>query len=240
MSIPVVGVTTYREQARFGVWDERADVLHAAYADILTGCGAAVVLLPPGAPTLAGPVLDRLDGLVIAGGADVDPGAYGQEPHPATAGWRPDRDAWEIALLAAAEERGLPVLGICRGMQVMAVAAGGRLVQHVPDAVGHEQHSPGGPDFGDVAVRVDADSRTGALVGDRLTVRCHHHQAVADHPGHTAVAWAEDGTVEAMEAPGERFSVGVQWHPETLADVGLVAGFVDAARGRGTGATSPG
>lgn len=233
MRVPVVGVTTYREQARWGVWDERADVLHAAYADILTGCGAAVVLLPPGAPMLAGPVLDRLDGLVVAGGADVDPGAYGQEPHPATAGWRPDRDAWEMALLAAAEERGLPVLGICRGMQVMAVAAGGRLLQHVPDGVGHEQHSPGGPAFGDIGVRVDADSRVGALIGDRVTVRCHHHQAVAEHPGHRAVAWAEDGTVEAMEVPGDRFSVGVQWHPETLADVGLVAGFVDAAGRRG-------
>lgn len=229
MTSPVIGITTYREQARWGVWDSRADVLHAAYADIVAACGAAPVLLPPSPPEHAATVLDRVDGLLVAGGADVDPATYDQQPHPATSGWRPDRDAWELALLAAAGDAGLPVLGVCRGMQLLAVAGGGALEQHLPDVVGHERHSPGGPDFGSLEVTVEPGSRTAGLVGETLTVTCHHHQAVARHPGLRAVAWAEDGTVEAVEAPGERFLVAVQWHPETTADVGLVAGLVAAA-----------
>jgi putative glutamine amidotransferase len=228
---PVIGITTYREQARWGVWDVRADVLHAAYADIVAACGGAPVLLPPAAPQHAAAVIGRVDGLVVSGGADVDPAAYARQPHPAAGGWRPDRDAWELALIEAARTRALPLLGVCRGMQLLAVAVGGALEQHLPDVVGHEHHSPGGPDFGDVPVRVSPGSRTGALVGDSLTVTCHHHQAVADHPGLEAVAWADDGTVEAVEAPGDWFCLGVQWHPETTADVGLVAGLVEAAAG---------
>jgi putative glutamine amidotransferase len=190
------------------------------------------VLLPPADPAYAAAVLGRVDGLVVAGGADVDPASYAQQPHPAAGGWRPDRDAWELALVEAARELTVPVLGVCRGMQLLAVASGGVLEQHLPDVVGHEHHSPGGPDFGDVAVRVSPGSRTGSLVGEALTVTCHHHQAVTAHPGLEAVAWADDGTVEAVEAPGDWFCVGVQWHPETTADVGLVAGLVAAARRR--------
>ncbi|GAA1479415.1 gamma-glutamyl-gamma-aminobutyrate hydrolase family protein [Nocardioides aestuarii] len=229
MTTPVIGITTYREQARWGVWDERADVLHAAYADIVSACGGAPVLLPPAAPEHAATVLGRVDGLVVAGGADVDPAAYGQPAHPAASGWRPDRDAWELALVAAAREQGVPLLGVCRGMQLLAVAGHGSLQQHLPDVVGHDEHSPGGPDFGTVSVSVAPGSRTSALVGGSLDVTCHHHQSVVTHPGLEAVAWAEDGTVEAVEAPGDWFCVGVQWHPETTADVGLVAGLVTAA-----------
>ena len=163
------------------------------------------------------------------GGADVDPGRYGEDPHPRTASWRPDRDAWETALLDAADAAGLPVLGVCRGMQVMAVRAGGALDQHVPDLVDHEDHSPGADAFGEVAVTTVAGTRLAGLVGDRLSVNCHHHQSVAAHPGFTASAYAADGTLEAMEAPGDRFCLAVQWHPETAADVGLLAGLVRAA-----------
>lgn len=232
---PLIGLSTYRETAAWGVWHQPADLLPSGYADVVASVGGVPVLLPPVPPEVrpadaAAAVVARLDGLVIAGGADVDPARYGAEPHERTAGWRPDRDAWELALLDAADAVGLPVLGICRGMQVMAVHAGGELDQHVPDLVGHEVHSPVGPEFGETGVRTEPGSRVAALVGERLAVACHHHQSVRTHPGFVASARAADGSLEAMEAPGDRFRVGVQWHPETTADVGLVAGLVAAAR----------
>jgi putative glutamine amidotransferase len=234
MTAPVIGLTTYREEAAWGVWQQRADLLPTQYAAAVEATGGVPVLLPPvDVPGAADTVVARLDGLVVSGGADVDPGRYDEPAHPRTAGWRPDRDAWEIALLDAAEAVGLPVLGVCRGMQVMAVRAGGALAQHVPDQVGHEQHSPGGDAFGAVEVVTSPGSRLAGLVGDRLTVNCHHHQSVRTHPGYDAVARAADGTLEGIELPGhgtgERFCVGVQWHPETAADVGLLAGLVRAA-----------
>ncbi|WP_028644235.1 gamma-glutamyl-gamma-aminobutyrate hydrolase family protein [Nocardioides sp. URHA0020] len=230
MVAPVIGLTTYREQAAWGVWHQRADLLPVQYAAAVEATGGVPLLLPPLAQVgAADAVVARLDGLVISGGADVDPELYAEPAHPATAGWRPDRDAWEVALLEAAEAAGLPVLGVCRGMQVMAVQAGGALVQHVPDVVEHEGHSPGGDQFGAVQVVTAAGTRVAGLVGERLSVNCHHHQSVRSHPGYVAVAHASDGTLEAIEADGERFCVGVQWHPETAADVGLLAGLARAA-----------
>lgn len=230
MTTPVIGLSTYRERAAWGVWDQPADVLPSQYAVAVEATGGVPVLLPPTAGVgAADAVVARIDGLVISGGADVDPARYDAAAHARTAGWRPDRDAWELALLAAADAVGLPVLGVCRGMQVMAVRAGGALDQHLPDLVDHERHSPGGDEFGAIEVATRAGSRIAALVGDRLAVNCHHHQAVRTHPGFEATAHAADGTLEAMEAPGDRFCVGVQWHPETAADVGLLAGLVRAA-----------
>jgi len=227
---PLIGLTVYREEAAWGVWQQRADLLPAQYAEAVTSVGGVPVLLPPTVtPGAAEAAVSRLDGLVISGGADVDPGRYGAEPHPRTAGWRPDRDAWETALLDAAAAVDLPVLGVCRGMQVMAVHAGGSLDQHTPDLVGHDEHSPGGDVFGEVRVTTEAGTRVASLVGDSLSVNCHHHQSVASHPGFEASAHAADGTLEAMETPGDRFCVAVQWHPETAADVGLLAGLVRAA-----------
>jgi putative glutamine amidotransferase len=232
MTTPLIGLTTYREEAAWGVWRQRADLLPAQYAEAVRSCGGVPVLLPavddPGAAEVA---VSRLDGLVISGGADVEPERYGAQAHPRTANWRPDRDSWELALLDAAEVARLPVLGVCRGMQVMAVRAGGRLDQHTPDLVGHDEHSPGGDAFGSVPISTEPGTRVAALVGDSLTVNCHHHQSVAEHPGFVAAARAADGTLEAMEAAdsGDRFCVAVQWHPETAADVGLLAGLVRAA-----------
>lgn len=230
MTAPVIGLTTYREQASWGVWRQKADVLPTQYAAAVEATGGVPLLLPPlaqeGAADL---VVARLDGLVISGGADLEPGRYGAEPHPRTAGWRADRDAWEVALLGAAEAAGLPVLGVCRGMQVMAVHAGGTLNQHTPDLVGHEQHSPGGDEFGRIEVTPVPGTRVAGLVGDDLSVNCHHHQSVRTHPGFVPSAHATDGTLEAMELPGDRFCVAVQWHPETAADVGLLAGLLRAA-----------
>jgi len=230
VNTPIIGLTTYRENAAWGVWHQRADLLPTQYADAVEATGGVPLLLPPATQTgAADAVVSRLDGLVISGGADVDPSRYAEAPHPRTAAWRPDRDAWELALLDAAEAAGLPVLGVCRGMQVMAVHAGGALDQHVPDLVDHERHSPGGDAFGEIEVLTVAGTRVAGLVGDRLTVNCHHHQSVRTHPGYDAVAHAADGTLEAIESSGERFCVGVQWHPETAADVGLLAGLVRAA-----------
>jgi putative glutamine amidotransferase len=231
--LPVIGLTTYREDAAWGVWNQRADLLPEQYARAVEATGGVPLLLPPVEQAgAAGEVAARLDGLVVSGGADVQPERYGATAHPRTAGWRPDRDAWECALLDAADAAGLPVLGVCRGMQVMAVHAGGVLDQHTPDLVDHDRHSPGGDEFGEIRVHTVAGSRLARLVGEHLTVSCHHHQSVRTHPGFTAVAHADDGTLEAMEAPGDPFRVAVQWHPETAADVGLVAGLVRAAADR--------
>ncbi len=230
MTAPVIGLTTYREDAAWGVWQQRADVLPSAYAAAVEATGGVPLLLPPVAqPGAADVAVARLDGLVVCGGADVDPARYGEPAGPHTAHWRTDRDAWELALLDAAEAMGLPVLGVCRGMQVMAVHAGGTLDQHTPDLVDHEQHSPGGDAYGSIEVTTLPGTRVAGLLGDRLGVSCHHHQSVRSHPGLVASAHAPDGTLEAFEAPGERFAVGVQWHPETADDVGLLAGLVRAA-----------
>lgn len=229
-SRPVVGITTYREQARWGVWDVVADVLHAAYARAVEAAGGAVVLLPPGDPTAAAAIVARIDALVVAGGADVDPGQYDEAPHPRTAGTRPDRDAWELALLGEAAGRDLPTLMVCRGMQLEAARVGGVLDQHTPDVVGHEEHSPGADRYGDIAVSTVPGTTLAGLIGPEVVVRCHHHQSVRTHPGLVAAARAADGTVEALEHPERRFWVAVQWHPETQADVGLFRGLLAAAR----------
>jgi len=230
-SRPVIGLSTYREQARWGAWDQSADLLPTVYARSIEVAGGVPVLLPPTMPyaEAATAAVARIDGLVISGGADVSPAQYGQPPHASTTVWRDDRDGWELALLDAADSAGLPVLGVCRGMQVMAVHSGGALDQHVPDLVGHDRHSPGADAFGETSVSLAAQSRLASVLGTSLTVHCHHHQSVRDHPGFTAAGWSEDGLLEAMEATGDRLCLAVQWHPEVAADAGLFRALVDAA-----------
>jgi putative glutamine amidotransferase len=225
---PVIGMSMYREQTKFRVWDTTADVLPARYAESIEAAGGIPVLLPPVADG-ADAVVSRLDGLVICGGNDIDPARYGSEPHPATVQWRSDRDAWELALLTAADQVGLPTLGICRGMQMMAVWAGGSLVQHVPDVLGETVHSPGPDVYGDISVQTADGSRVQELLGEEFAVRCHHHQAVDSAPGYVVTARAPDGTVEAMESDRHPFWLAVQWHPEQLEDFGLFRGLVKAA-----------
>lgn len=225
---PLIGLSTYREEARWGAWEASADLLPTTYARSVEAAGAVAVLLPPQVQG-AESVVQRLDGLIISGGPDVEPARYGAEPHSRTLSWRPERDAWEMALLDAAEAAGLPTMGICRGMQLMAVRAGGALEQHVPDVVGHDEHSPAPDAFGWVSITTQPDSVVRQLVGDRLQVNCHHHQAVAAHPGFEVTARAADGTVEAIEDPERTFWLAVQWHPEYGDDHGLFRGLVRAA-----------
>ncbi len=230
-SRPVIGITTYRETARWGVWNCPAVLVPADYVRHVSGAGAVPVLLPPIAGDVE--VLDRLDGLVVAGGADVDPARYGAERSPRTGPAAADRDEAELALLAAAVERDLPVLGVCRGLQLLTVLRGGTLVQHLPDVVGSDVHVPSPGTYGDNSVRVAPGSRLAGLIGLEAVWACHHHQAVEVlGAGLTAVAWAEDGTVEAAELEGARFVLGVQGHPEVGDDARLFAGLVEAASAR--------
>ena len=235
MRPPLIGLTTYREEASWGVWRTSADLVPTVYTRAVEDAGGVPVLLPPvsraaRAHEAAVAAVSGVSGLVVVGGADVEPVRYGEAPHPRTTTWREDRDRWELAVLDAAAAVDLPVLGVCRGMQVMAVHAGGTLDQHVPDLVGHERHSPGGDAFGETAVSIPPGSRLSTVVAPRLTVHCHHHQSVRTHPGYEAVAWSEEGVLEAIETPGDRFCLGVQWHPEMTVDAGLFTALVSAAR----------
>lgn len=236
---PLVGLTTYLERAQTGVWDVPASFLPAGYFQGITAAGGVAVLLPPQPVNrdIAARVLDGLAGLVITGGKDVDPSAYGQQRHQATDEPVRDRDAWEFALLAEALSRGLPVLGICRGAQVLNVALGGTLHQHLPDVLGHNGHRAGNAVFTTVGVRTVPETRLAALLGESAAVPCYHHQGIAALGDHLVVsARDDDGVIEAIELPGENFVLAVQWHPEeSLDDLRLFAAIVDAARSYAAG-----
>ncbi|PZQ89769.1 MAG: gamma-glutamyl-gamma-aminobutyrate hydrolase [Leifsonia xyli] len=235
-SAPLIGLTTYLEQAQTGVWDVPAAFLPKVYFEAVSRAGGIPVLLPPQPvdASIAATVLDALDGLIVTGGKDVDPARYGQAPHPATDEPRPERDAWEDALLTAAIERELPFLGICRGLQVLNVARGGSLIQHLPDLVGSTRYNAGGGVFTVNEVGIDAGTKLAELVQDAaIGVKSYHHQAVDElGDGLVVTARSDDGTVQAVELPGHPFGVAVQWHPEEDAaeDARLFAGLVEAAR----------
>ncbi|MEV6138908.1 gamma-glutamyl-gamma-aminobutyrate hydrolase family protein [Nocardia sp. NPDC051990] len=227
---PVIGLPTYLEQARFGAWDVPSAVLPHNYVRMVERAGGIPVLLPPIGVARA-ELVDRLDGLVLTGGADVDPARYGAPPDAALGPLRADRDDSEFELLALARAAGLPILAICRGLQLVNVAFGGTLIQHLPDLLGHEDHSgtPGG--FHPNRVTTVPDSRVATITGSEFPVNCHHHQAVAIlAEGLVATAHAADGTIEAAEATDGPFLVGVQWHPEAEAtDTRLMRALVEAA-----------
>ncbi len=231
---PVIGMTTYLQQAQTGVWDVQASFLPQIYFEGVTRAGGIALLLPPQPVDhdIIDRVLDRLDGLVITGGPDVDPARYGQQPHPATNAPATQRDAWEFALLESALRRRIPVLGVCRGAQVLNAALGGTLHQHLPDVIGHTHHQKGDAVFGTSAVRTVPGTRLADLIGETSDAQCYHHQAI-DRIGDGLVVSARDadGVIEAVELPGDAFVVGVQWHPEeTLDDLRLFAAVVEAAR----------
>jgi putative glutamine amidotransferase len=205
-----------------------------AYVAAVERAGGRALLVPPSEDGVA-ETLDVLHGLVFTGGPDLDPELYGQDAHPATNGVVPERDRGELALLEAALARDMPVLAICRGSQVLNVALGGDLVQHLPEVVGHEEHKHTPGVFGDHGVSIEPGSRLEARVGDHA-VKSHHHQGFGRlGEGLRTVAWAEDGTAEALEAVDRRFALGVLWHPEAGEDAGLFEGLVAEAQAYRTG-----
>lgn len=223
----MIGISGYADQARWGVWDMRAVLVPERYATQVEAAGGLAVVVPH-ASAMDPQLLDVLDGLLLAGGPDVDPVRFGADPHPEVV-VRRDRDEAEFALLDEALRRDVPVLGVCRGMQVMAVQAGGTLVQHLPDLHGEDRHRGGSGVFSEHPVHVQAGSLAASLLGHELTVNSYHHQAV-DDPGRLAVTGrADDGTIEVVELPTKRFALGVQWHPEAMEDLRLFEALVVAA-----------
>ena len=231
MSRPVIGLTTYAEEARFGLQDTFAAVLPLSYVHAVHSSGGRAVLVTPDDPDAD--VLDGLDGIMFTGGSDVDPALYGEHPHPTTM-VKPERDTAELLLMRAALAVELPVLGICRGMQLMTVAYGGRLHQHLPDVLGHDTHRPvSGPKFGTHPVRLEPGSRAHGILGDMVIVNSFHHQGVADPGKITAVGWCpDDGLVEVVEDPDHAFALGVQWHPEDTTDFRVFEALIAAASAR--------
>ena len=249
---PLIGISSYLEQAQTGVWDVRASFLPQVYLDAITDVGGIAIVLPPQPvdAEVARSIIASLDGLVLSGGADVDPARYGAEPHERTAPPREDRDAFEAAILAAAIEADLPFLGICRGAQVLNVELGGTIIQHVPDVVGDERYQLGAGRFNPIQVEIDAGSKLAGVLGEDRTARAHlyHHQAIDElGDGLTVTSRTEDGIIEALELDSATFGLAVQWHPEEHREdrrifAGLVAAATEYRRGRSSrsGAPDPG
>jgi putative glutamine amidotransferase len=233
---PLIAIATALERAQWGVWDTTAFLLPRLYIDAVQRAGGLVLMIPPDEALVREPdeVLDVVDGLVLAGGADVDPSFYAAAPHETTLGTVPERDRFEIALARAAIERDLPLLGVCRGMQVMNVAMGGTLIQHLPDHLGTSEHrrNPGSFEGADNPMRLAAGSLAASAAGEEQhTAYCHHHQAIDRvGDGYVVTGWSDaDELPEAIEIPDRRFALGVQWHPEADELSRVVGALVEAA-----------
>jgi len=227
---PVIGITTYLTLARFGVWEDDAALIPAAYVRAVEAAGGRALLVPPSMEGID-ETLDALDGLLFSGGSDLDPEIYGQVAHAETDGVVPERDRGEIALLQAALERDMPVLAVCRGSQVLNVARGGDLVQHLPEVVGDEKHKHTPGVFADHDVDLVSGTRVQRILGDHAPVKSHHHQGYGQlGAGLRESARADDGTIEALEDPSQRFALGVLWHPEAGEDFALFEALVEEAR----------
>jgi putative glutamine amidotransferase len=225
---PVVGITTYLTPAAWGAWEMEAALVPAAYVRAVTRAGGVPLLVPPGAAYEE--TLDSVDGLVFSGGSDIDPDLYGEEAHPETDGWVRERDDFELGLMQAALARDVPLLAICRGSQVLNVALGGDLEQHVPDRVQTNVHKETPGVFADHDVTVLPDTRLSSILGERTDVKSHHHQGFGElGTGLLEAARAPDGTVEALEDPTRRFALGVLWHPEEGEDLALFEALVREA-----------
>jgi putative glutamine amidotransferase len=242
MSRPVIGVCSALERARWSHWDQQAVLLPRSYIVAVQRAGGLALLIPPDPRVAENPddVLEVIDGLVLAGGADIDPASYGDEAHPETTGTVPERDRSEIALTRRALERDVPLLGICRGMQLMNVAAGGTIIQHLPERFGHHEHrrSKGTFDGADHDVRLEPGSLAARAAGEELhSTKSHHHQGIERiGAGFVITGWAVmDELPEAIEAPDRRFALGVQWHPEVDERSRLIAALIEEALARPDG-----
>ena len=240
-SVPLVGVTTYRQQATWASWDRPGAVVATSYIDCVSGAGGRPLMIPP----LTGPgassgeataslgqaareIARRLDALVLVGGADVDPSAYGQIPSAETTETHPWRDENELAILECFLEAGKPVLSVCRGTQILNTFLGGTLHQHVPEVTGSSAHQPRPGAFGEMRIKSTPGSKVALAVGESFSVLCSHHQAIDNlGRGLVVVARADDGVVEAVELESG-FVVGVQWHPEETGDKRLFSALVQA------------
>jgi putative glutamine amidotransferase len=242
MARPVIGICTPLERARWGAWDLPAFLLPRSYVDAVQRAGAMALLLAPDPALTENPdeVLDRIDGLMLAGGADIEPAAYGADAHAETIGSVPERDAFEVSLVRRALERDLPLLAICRGMQLMNIAYGGTLHQHLPELLRHDEHRRvlGSFDGADHDVRLAPGSLAARAAGEELhATKSHHHQGV-DRVGEGLVVtgWSQiDDLPEALELQGNRFALGVQWHPEADETSRLIGALVSAAVAQGKG-----
>lgn len=233
MSRPLIGITSDLAPARWADWVREAAVSPATYARAIARAGGLPVVVPPVSRSGAADIATGLHGLVFAGGCDVDPGQYGAEPDERSGPYDPDRDRFEIALVRAAIDAKVPFLAVGRGLQVLNVACGGTLIQHLPDVVGHQRHAPDPVKMETHEVQIGASSRIGRVVGDHMAVATGHHQAVNRlGSGLLAVAWADDQIVEAAELQGHPFGVGVQWHPEAAEEVPLFEALAAAAQER--------
>jgi gamma-glutamyl-gamma-aminobutyrate hydrolase PuuD len=227
---PLIGITTDVQKAAFGAWEEESALVPTDYTRAVQAAGGRPLLLPPSEDGLE-ETLDVLDGLLLSGGSDLDPGSYGQEMHPETKGVIEERDRAELALLHGALERDMPILAVCRGSQILNVGLGGDLVQHLPDVVGHEEHKHTPGEYADHDVTLESGTRLEGLLGDHAPVKSHHHQGFGRiGSGLRESAHADDGTVEALEDPSRRFALGVLWHPEAGEDKRLFEAFVEEAR----------
>ena len=232
---PAIGISAAVEVARWSYWESRAALVPRTYIDAVQRAGATALLLPPdeAALTTPGEFLDRTDGLVLSGGIDIDPTVYGGEAMPDATATNPERDRFEVALTREAIERGMPALGICRGMELLNVACGGTLIQHLPDVIGSERHCESVGKFGVHEVRLAEGSLAARAVGtERATVRSHHHQATDElGEGLEASGWSvDDDVVEAIEIPNRIFCLGVLWHPEEDVQSRVIGALVEAAR----------
>jgi putative glutamine amidotransferase len=237
MRHPVVGICTALERAAWSVWDQQAALLPLSYVQAVQRAGALALMLPPDQHLVAQPgeVLDLIDGLMLAGGADIDPATYGREAHPETVETVPERDAFEVALVREAIERDMPVLGICRGMQLINVACGGTLVQHLPEHYGHHEHRRvlGSFDGADHDVTLSGGSVAAGAAGELAhATLSHHHQGIELLGDDLVVTGTStiDELPEAIELPSRRFVLGVQWHPEADSSSGVIPAFVEEAR----------